>query len=837
MPSRHQHHRKWTCVLCLLGWLSSILQLPTPAQIPYRTPPKAIADLVDAPLPPVALPSPQRHWLLLADRPALPPIAEVAQPELRLGGIRFNPKTNGPSQPSYLTGLTLVRLTDGTKRRVAGLPNPARLGDLSWSPDERYLAMTHTTDDRVELWLLDVEKAAVRRLGDFQLNAIAGRPFQWLPNSQALLCRIVPAKRTAPPSPPAVPDGPIVQENRGRVTAARTFQDLLRNPYDETLFDYYLTAQLVRVDLNGRTKPLGAPAIFQSATPSPNGQYFLVQILHRPYSYTLPASYFPSRIQVWDENGNVVREVADLPLRDDIPTSFDAVAKGPRNVQWRSDAPATLVWVEAQDEGNPAIKADLRDRLFFLPAPFVGTPTPSLGFAHRFLAVQWHSGQLAIAYEGWRKTRLRRAWRFQPDAPSTPPTLIHEHSTEDRYGDPGSFLTATAPDGTLRLLSPDGGKTLYLTGEGASPEGDRPFLDRFDVATGQTTRLWRSEPPYYESPIALLDPAARRLLLTRESPTMPPNYFIRDMATGQMTALTDFPHPTPQLIGIQKEQIRYKRADGVDLTATLYLPPGYDPRRDGPLPLMMWAYPQEFVSAAAASQVQGSPYRFVRVSYWGPLFLLTQGYAVLDDPSFPIVGEGGREPNDTYIEQLVASAKAAIDECVRRGVADPNRVAIGGHSYGAFMTANLLAHSRLFRAGIARSGAYNRTLTPFGFQAEERTYWQAREVYQRMSPFNYADQIRDPLLLIHGEADDNSGTFPIQSERLFQAIKGLGGTVRLVMLPHERHSYRARESILHMLWEMHTWLEEHVKQAKPLEAERKSAEAAPGQPERPSLDT
>ncbi|OYT69725.1 MAG: S9 family peptidase [Chloracidobacterium sp. CP2_5A] len=813
----------------LASWLGSGLWLTTPAQTPYRVPPKAIADLVDAPLPPAALVSPQRTWLLLAERPALPPIAEIAQPELRLGGIRLNPRTNGPSQPAYVTGLTLLRLADGTKRPVAGLPSPPRLGDLSWSPDERHVAFTHTASDRVELWLLEVEKAAARRLGDLRLNAVAGRALQWFPDSQSLLCRFIPTKRGDPPPPPAVPDGPIVQENRGRAAAARTFQDLLRNPYDEALFDYYLAAQLAQVDLAGRAKAIGEPAVIQSAAVSPDGRYLLVQALHRPYSYALPASYFPTRIQVWNGSGRVVRELADLPLRDDIPTSFDAAAKGPRAVQWRSDAPATLAWVAAQDGGDPSVKADIRDRLFFLAAPFTGEPQPSLGFAYRFSGVQWGTGQLALAYESWRKTRAQRTWRFEPDAPAAPPKLVHERSAEDRYADPGAFLTQPAANGGPRLLSPDGGKTLYLVGEGASPEGDRPFLDRFDVETGQAARLWRSEAPYYESPVALLDPAAKRFLLTRESPTEPPNYFIRDMATGKLTALTSFPHPTPQLIGVQKEQIRYKRADGVDLTATLYLPPGYDAKRDGPLPLMMWAYPQEFVSAAAAGQVQGSPYRFVRVSYWGPLFLLTQGYAVLDDPSFPIIGEGGREPNDTYIEQLVASAQAAIDECVRRGVADPSRVAVGGHSYGAFMTANLLAHSRLFRAGVARSGAYNRTLTPFGFQAEERPYWQAREIYQRMSPFNYADQIRAPLLLIHGEADDNSGTFPIQSERLFQAVKGLGGTARLVMLPRERHAYRARESILHMLWETHRWLEEHVKNAKPLAAESAAPDARQGE--------
>lgn len=237
----------------------------------------------------------------------------------------------------------------------------------------------------------------------------------------------------------------------------------------------------------------------------------------------------------------------------------------------------------------------------------------------------------------------------------------------------------------------------------------------------------------------------------------------------------------------------------------------------------MWAYPAEFKSADAAGQVKDSPYKFNRISYWGPQAFLTMGYTVLDNFSVPIVGEGDKEPNDTYIPQLVASAEAAVDEVVRRGVADRNRIAVGGHSYGAFMTANLLTHTRLFKAGIARSGAYNRTLTPFGFQAEERNYWQAPDVYNAMAPFNYADHIKDALLMIHGEQDNNSGTFPIQSERMYAAVKGLGGTARLVLLPNEAHAYRARESIMQMLAEMNNWLETYVKQAKPEKVEKQAS--------------
>jgi len=337
-----------------------------------------------------------------------------------------------------------------------------------------------------------------------------------------------------------------------------------------------------------------------------------------------------------------------------------------------------------------------------------------------------------------------------------------------------------------------------------------------NLQTGASTRLFQSQAPYYEDPQILLDAEGTRALISRESPTEPTNYYVRDLAAnGKLRELTHFPNPLPQLVGVKKEQIRYKRKDGVELTGTLYLPPHYDPKKDGPRPMLMWAYPAEFKSADAAGQVTDSPYRFNRISYWGPQAFLTMGYTVLDNFSVPIVGEGSKEPNDTYIPQLVASAEAAVDEVVRRGVADRNRIAVGGHSYGAFMTANLLAHTRLFKAGIARSGAYNRTLTPFGFQSEERNYWQAPEVYNTMSPFNYADHIKDALLMIHGEQDNNSGTFPIQSERMYAAIKGLGGTARLVLLPNEAHAYRARESIMQMLAEMNNWLDVYVKQAKP----------------------
>jgi dipeptidyl aminopeptidase/acylaminoacyl peptidase len=469
------------------------------------------------------------------------------------------------------------------------------------------------------------------------------------------------------------------------------------------------------------------------------------------------------------------------------------------------------VWAEALDGGNPGTKVDKHDRVRMLAAPFTGEAATLADLEYRFAGMTWARDDLAIIDEFWQRTRRARSWAVDPSAPGKAGRTLFDVSSEDRYGDPGSFETMPGPFGRQVMMTSADGRFAYLNGDGASPDGDRPFLDRYELATGKTERLFRSESPYFEGVVDMIDRDGRRVITRRESVNEAPNYFLRDLQTKTATALTKFADPAPQFAGVSKQLITYKRNDGVQLSATLYLPPNYDKTRDGPLPFFLWAYPQEFLSASAASQVTGSPHRFTRPGGSSHLFLLTQGYGVLDGPTMPIIGENGTRPNDKYIPQLVASAQAAVDEIVRLGVADRDRVAIGGHSYGAFMAANVLSHSNIFKAGIARSGAYNRTLTPFGFQAEERNYWQARDVYTSMSPFTYADSVSAPILLIHGQNDDNQGTFPVQSERYFAALKGHGKQSRLVMLPAEPHGYRARESNGHVLWEMVTWLDRFVK--------------------------
>jgi dipeptidyl aminopeptidase/acylaminoacyl peptidase len=809
-------------VLAGLAFPAAAATAPASADTGYRLPPKVLVDIVDAPPTPGASLDPHRQWLLIAERPSLPPISELAERELRLGGLRIRPQNHAPSRAGYLTGMRLMRVSDATERRFSGMPDGARITGLRWSPDGSRIAFTNVRPDGVELWIADVANGQARRLAG-GLNLTASTEPQWLADGRSLVCTMVDADLGPEPPVSEVPTGPVIRESTGHAAPARTYQDLLKSTSDEALFEHYLTSRVARVSLDGTVTPIGMPGLVVGLAPSPDGRYLLVQSLHRPFSYLVPAERFPRRIEVWDLDGKGVRTVADLPLEEEIPISFDSVATGPREVSWREDAPATLFWVEALDGGDAGKPAAERDRAVLLAAPFQGDPAPLASLALRFSRVEWANDGLALINESWFKTRKTRTWIVRPGGKGAP-AILFDRSAEDRYSDPGSPLTTLDARGRTVLRTTDGGRTLYLVGEGASAEGNRPFLDALDVASKKTRRLFRSTAPYFEIPVDLLDDGGKQILERRETVDDPPNFYVRGLADGKLRQLTHFPHPTPQLAGIHKELIRYPRADGVQLTATLYTPAGWKPA-DGPLPMLMWAYPQEFKSADAAGQVQDSPYRFARAGAGSPLVWLTLGYAVLDDPSMPIVGEGTKEPNDTYVQQLVASAQAAVDEVVRRGVADRRRIAIGGHSYGAFTTANLLAHSDLFAAGIAESGAYNRTLTPFGFQAEERDLWHAPEIYMQMSPFMYADKVRHPLLMIHGQADNNPGTDPIQSERFFNALKGNGATARLVYLPLEAHGYRGRESVLHGMWESYEWLEKYVKN-RPAEA-GKAAMAKP----------
>jgi dipeptidyl aminopeptidase/acylaminoacyl peptidase len=686
------------------------------------------------------------------------------------------------------------------------------MSGFTFSLDERYLAFTQTEAKGISLWVVDLSTNTAKALTGPILNQVLGNSMAWLADNSLLIKAVNPARGKVP-SAPVAPAGPTIQETSGKAAPSRTYQDLLANPHDEALFAYFMDSQLMRIALDGSSTPVGKPAMIKSMLLSPDKNYLLVESIQKPFSYLVPADRFPYTVEVWSSQGALLKTLAQLPLDEVRPTGFDATVSGIRNVNWRADAPATLYWAEAQDKGDPKIKVAERDIVFSLMAPFTGEKQKLVGTTLRFGGISWSDDSFALLSERWSASRTEKVSVFQPGAPSQAPRTIIERSSDDLYNDPGSPVLIDNAYG--RKVLQRNGNLVFMTSEGGSAEGSMPFLSTFNTSTKEQKILWRSQAPFYERVTKVLDKEGSQLITLKESTDMSPNYWLvntkKRVAPKQLTAFAD---PYPTLKGIKKQLITYPRKDGLNLSAVLYTPEGYDPARDGRLPVLMWAYPREYKSAADAAQVRGSKYTFTRLSWGSPLYWVTRGYAIMDQTEMPIVGEGELEPNDFFIEQLVANAEAAINKVVEMGVGDRSRIAVGGHSYGAFMTANLLSHTQLFAAGIARSGAYNRTLTPFGFQYEQRSYWEAPEVYFNMSPFSFADQVKTPILLIHGEADNNSGTFPIQSERYYNALKGHGATTRLVLLPHESHGYAAKESILHTLWEMDSWLEKYVKNKK-----------------------
>lgn len=782
------------------------------AQTGYKKPPKEVLDILNAPATPTAIVSPTRDNLILSTANRYPPLADLAQPMLRLAGRRINPASNAPHRAPYSIALTLKRIADGSEVKIE-LPPNAKVSGLDWSGDGKHFAFLNTTPNRVEVWIGDAATGKIHNLRGITVNSAYGSPLAWMPDNRTLILQLIPANRGPEPSTPTVPREPNMQESAGRPGPVRTYEDLLKSPHDEDLFEYYATSQIALVDSStAKATLVGKPSLFQDIDVAPDGAHILVTRVKRPFSYLFTDNSFPKDIEVWDAKGRLVYTVASLPLADQVP--IDGVITGPRAIRWRPTEPATLVWVRALDNGDPKKKADYRDSVLMLKAPFSGQPSEIFKTQQRFLAMTWgEKDGLLLVTDFERDKRWLRTFKVNADKSGVEAKLISSRNQQDRYSDPGIPIQRTTTNGQRVLLQ--NGDFIYYVGNGASPEGDRPFLDRYNLQTMKAERLFRSENNAYEGVIGLLSDDAKQFVTRRESPTDAPNYYVRTLgetAAIPAKALTKFVDSTPQLQGIKKQRVTYKRADGVQCSFTLYLPPGY--KEGTKLPTVVWAYPEEFNDPSTAGQVTGSTQKMTQIVGMSHLFFLLEGYAVLDNATMPVVGEP-ETVNNTYIEQIVMSAKAAIDKATEMGVTDPDRVGVGGHSYGAFMTANLLAHSDLFRAGIARSGAYNRTLTPFGFQNERRTLWQAPELYLKVSPFMYAEKINEPILLTHGEADDNTGTFPIQSERMYQALKGQGATVRLVMLPYEAHGYTARESIEHVLYEMIAWFDKYVKNAAP----------------------
>ncbi|TRX48297.1 S9 family peptidase [Fulvivirga sp. M361] len=785
----------------------------------YQEPPAVIKELVDVtPAPTVRIDGKAENVVLLY-RNAFKTIAELSETELRLGGLRINPKTNIGSRTRYYNNIEVKKAYSKETRPVSGLPVNTRLANFGWSPDEKMMSFTHTTGEGVEAWVLDVVSGKAKRITEANINANMGDPISWFADGKAMLIKMLPSNRMELiNTSEAVPKGPTVSVSSGAKAQNRTYQDLLKNPNDEQNFEQLALSDIKKVTLDGKSSDWLPTAMYTNISLSPDGEYVMVSKIKRPFSYLVTYRRFPSESTIYTKDGALVSTVRDIPLIEVMPKGFMATYEGRRSVQWRNDQPATLVWAEALDGGDPEKEVDFRDEVFQLSAPFKGEGRSILKTIGRFSGIQWADEHHAVGYDYWWNTRNTKVYLFDPSNDKKKPVILADRNYQDKYNDPGSLVTEKNKYNryTVSLVNGD----AFLLGEGYSERGQFPFVDKLNLQTQKKTRIYESEyTDKLENLYSALDIAKGEILVRIESQTEYPNYYKRNIYKDKLTPMTFFENPFKGLEGVHKEVVNYKREDGLDLDGTLYLPAGYDRSKKEKLPMILWAYPREYKDKQSAGQSTSNPNEFIYPYYGSPIYWVTRGYVVLDNAAFPIVGEGDDEPNDSFREQLVANAKAAIDAVDKIGYIDRNRVGVGGHSYGAFMVANLLSHSNLFAAGIARSGAYNRTLTPFGFQSEERSYWDSPETYYTMSPFMHADKMKSPLLLVHGDADNNSGTYPMQSERYFNALKGLGATARLVMLPKESHGYRARESIMHLLWEQDQWLETYVKNRDSLEGE------------------
>ncbi len=780
--------------------------------ITYQKPPQEILDLVDFQRAPSISMDSKKEQIVFMYRNTYKTLVEISEEEMRLAGLRIHPKTNISSTITYVNNIQYRKFNDKNLVQIKGLPEKPRLTNFAWSPDESKMAFTHTAQSGVEVWIVDFKTLSAKKLTEARANANLGNPITWFKDGNALLVRMLPKdKPELIDTKTALPTGPIVTVSDGSLAQNRTYQDLLKNKTDEENFDILTTSELYKVDLNGKATLWKEKAIYRSESFSPDGNYVMLTTIERPYSYIVPLGRFPVTTTIYDKGGKLISEFDKKPLIEDMPKGFMAVQTGKRSISWRADKPATLVYAEALDNGDPANEVEFRDEVFQIDAPFTAKPQSIAKTIGRYSGIAWGNNQYALLSDYWWNTRNTKTYIINPSDFSQNPQIIVDRNYQDNYSDPGNPETKRNEYG--RYVLDIQNDNIFLLGDGFTEKGQFPFIDEFSLKTLKTKRLYQSNLTNQKEEISsILDIKKGEILVRMESKNQYPNYYVRNIRNRKAPVqITHFENPFKKIENIHKEVIKYKREDGLELSGTLYLPVGYDMKKKEKLPMIMWAYPAEYKDKSSAGQTTANPNEFTFPYYGSPIYWVTRGYVVLDDAAFPIVGEGDEEPNDTFIEQLVSNAKAAIDAVDKLGYIDRNRVAVGGHSYGAFMTANLLSHCDLFAAGIARSGAYNRTLTPFGFQSEERNYWEAPEVYNTMSPFMSADKMKTPLLLIHGNDDNNSGTYTMQSERYFNALKGFGAPTRLVLLPKESHGYAAKESILHVIWEQDEWLEKYVK--------------------------
>ncbi len=796
-------------ILSIIAFALVTLQTTAQEANTYQLPPKEVADLLLAPpTPSISVDGKAKHMLIM-ERPSYPLVEELGQAEFKIAGLRLNPKNFSPTRQLYIKGMTIKDIATGKILMVKGLPTNIAGLSPTWNPTQNKIAFYNVTENAVDVYVIDVANLTCQKINKSSVNLILGGGLVWLDDA-TLLYKVNVNKASDLAKRPITPMGPTIQENLGKAAPSVTYQDLIKSPYDEYLFEFLATSQLVK-NKNGVEVKIGTPALMNSFSISPDKNYILTRSLNKPFSYLVTAGGFASTMQVLNINGGLVKTIAQLPSSEGTASGNDNVQNAPRSFEWKDDEAATIVFAMPLDSGLIKKAVPYHDAVMAVSAPFNEAPRELFKTATRFSDISWGNETVALVTEVLRTKQRYKVSIYNHQLGTF--TTLYERSLTDAYSNLGNPVTQKNKFGKNVIATVNNGRSVLMNNTtGASDKGDLPYLSVYNLDTKINEIIWRSKEDCFEYVADVLDASSLQIITRRETENEVPNYYLKSLNANTSVAITKFSNPYASMEGITKQKIKYKRADGVDLTGDLYLPKGYNKEKDGPLPTLLWAYPREFTSAADASQIRGNQHKFTLLSWGSPVFYVTQGYAILDNAEMPIVATTtDKKPNDDFVNQLILNANAAIDQLVNMGVSDRNKMAVGGHSYGAFMTANLLAHSNLFKAGIARSGAYNRTLTPFGFQNEDRTFWQAPQLYLDMSPFAFANKIKTPILLTHGEMDDNTGTFPINSERLYAAIKGHGGTVRFVYFPYEAHGYRGKENVLHLLYEQGRWLDKYLK--------------------------
>ncbi|MBN2856876.1 MAG: S9 family peptidase [Candidatus Delongbacteria bacterium] len=771
----------------------------------YKLPPKAILDVFDAPDPELITLIEGTDKAIQYTYQRYESLESLSSEKLSLAGQVILPSLHSEKTSYPRTYLKMVDLNTMSKTDLND-PQDDIIIKFEISPDRKYIAYLAQKMDGIYLRVVDLHKAEVIFRDEKKVNmALENLLIKWSVDSKYLIIPRIHYGNDPIPEKQVSDIMPKTEESFDKTSPLRTYSNLLETAFDMKLFEYFFTSRFVMLDfITGKETPVGEPGIYRTFSQSPNGKYFLTRKVNEPYSYTVPYYRFGYSVLILDEKGNVVTELVNKPIQDEIP--IGGVETGVRWPAWIPTEPSTVWWTEALDGGDPKVKVPFRDKFYKLDSPFKGKPELFLKTKNRGYISGFSNEKGKMFYLDYDRDNEWMSTYYGSYDGSVPDKMLFTRNEKEKYEHPGDLLTERLPNGYEVIKTVDG--HIYLYGQGYSPEGNFPFLNRFSLETGETETLFKCAEESYENFSGFIGTGTEKICVTRETPEEPRNYYVQDLKTSERTQITSNYDHAPVVRDIKTELISYLREDSVTLSGKLYLPPDFTKGKR--YPLVIWAYPREFTELSTAAQITGSNYTFTR--FWGASvkYLALHGYVVLDGASMPVVGD--RETrNDTFTSQIRLNAKAAIDHLDSLGMIDREKVAVGGHSYGAFMTANLLAYTDLFKAGIANSGAYNRTLTPFGFQSEERTYWEAKEFYQKASPFMNAEMIKTPLLLIHGMDDDNPGTYPMQSERMYAAIKGVGGSARLVMLPYEGHSYHSKESNLHVLAEMCDWLDRFLK--------------------------